>query len=70
MNQNIKYGSDDRGRVWRASPEFLNPDQTVLQVMYPDNNPQWSNWDILDDEGMIEITNREGILWLKDVIEA
>lgn len=66
-NTDIRYGSDDTGRVWRASPTRDDSTETILEVMYPDSKAEWDFWAIMDNMDMNDITFQKGIVWIERI---
>jgi hypothetical protein len=67
--QEVSYGSDHTGRLWRAYPKPDQPALTVLEVSYPDRQPKYDVWGILTESDMVDITDQNEIFWAKNVIE-
>lgn len=68
-NQDVRYGSDDTGRVWRTHPNPSNSEQLVLEVANPGESVNWDLWGIVSEVGLDALSQSKGILWLQNVIE-
>lgn len=67
--QDVRYGSDDSGRVYKAYPDPLDPTYTVVEVMYECERPKWDRYTITDEQGMNTLSYEKQIFWLDSVIE-